>query len=86
MPRPPTEPTPDERLASSRPGAEVDRATLAHHQRRTRGRQVKPVKVAISLRVDRDILARYRATGRGWQTRVNAAIARGARRLPHAAS
>ncbi|MHB9004955.1 MAG: BrnA antitoxin family protein [Coriobacteriia bacterium] len=31
-------------------------------------------KDAVSLRVDRDVLAGFRATGRGWQTRMNAAL------------
>lgn len=31
-------------------------------------------KDAVSLRVDRDVLARFRATGRGWQTRMNEAL------------
>ena len=31
-------------------------------------------KDAVSLRVDRDVLAGFRATGRGWQTRMNDAL------------
>ncbi len=31
-------------------------------------------KDAVSLRVDRDVLAGFRATGRGWQTRMNEAL------------
>jgi uncharacterized protein (DUF4415 family) len=41
---------------------------------RTRGPQKSPTKVAISLRVDRDVLERYRATGPGWQGRMNEAL------------
>jgi uncharacterized protein (DUF4415 family) len=37
----------------------------------------KPTK----LRIDRDILEKFRATGPGWQTRMNAALRRAARRL-----
>ena len=40
-----------------------------------RGRPVGSVKahakVAVKLRLDPDVLAALRATGRGWQTRVN---------------
>ena len=36
-----------------------------------RGPQKAPTKEAVKLRLDRDILAHFRATGRGWQTRIN---------------
>ncbi len=36
-----------------------------------RGPQKSPTKELISLRVDRDVAAAYRATGAGWQTRAN---------------
>lgn len=39
--------------------------------RRTRGKQKAPTKEAISIRLDADILAYYRASGRGWQGRIN---------------
>ena len=45
---------------------------------RRRGRPTGSVKadakVAINLRVDPDVLAALRATGPGWQTRVNAIL------------
>ena len=31
-------------------------------------------KVAVKLRLDEDIVEKLRATGKGWQTRVNAAL------------
>jgi uncharacterized protein (DUF4415 family) len=37
-------------------------------------------KLAIKLRLDADIIGAYRATGEGWQTRINADLRR-ARRL-----
>lgn len=44
-------------------------------RKRLRGRPVgSGRKDAVSLRVDRDVLAGFRATGRGWQTRMNAAL------------
>jgi len=46
-----------------------------------RGPQKAPVKEAISLRVDKDVLAKFKATGSGWQTRMNAALRRGAEGL-----
>lgn len=39
------------------------------------------VKVAISLRIDREIVERYRATGSGWQSRMNADLRKAADRL-----
>ena len=45
---------------------------------RKRGRPVgstrADAKVSINLRLDPDLLAGLRATGRGWQTRVNGAL------------
>jgi uncharacterized protein (DUF4415 family) len=46
-----------------------------------RGRPPLPnPKQAVKLRLDADVLAAYRKTGRGWQTRVNADL-RKARKL-----
>jgi uncharacterized protein (DUF4415 family) len=39
--------------------------------RRVRGAGKKPLKVQTAIRFDPDVLAALRATGRGWQTRVN---------------
>ena len=33
-----------------------------------------PAKVAISVRLDEDVLAFFRAEGRGYQTRINAVL------------
>ena len=47
-----------------------------------RGRPKAAVtKHAVSLRLDPDVVAYYRRTGRGWQSRINAAL-RKAARLP----
>jgi uncharacterized protein (DUF4415 family) len=46
-----------------------------------RGPQKEPKKVPISLRVDRDVLKAYAATGKGYQARMNEALRRGARSL-----
>jgi uncharacterized protein (DUF4415 family) len=39
-------------------------------------------KELVSLRVDKDALAAFRASGPGWQVRINDAIVRSAKRLP----
>jgi uncharacterized protein (DUF4415 family) len=45
-----------------------------------RGRPRSPTrKVAIKLRIDPDVIEAYRATGPGWQSRMNMALRRGAR-------
>jgi uncharacterized protein (DUF4415 family) len=49
-----------------------------------RGPQKSPTKVLISLRVDRDVVAAYRATGAGWQTRANEALRTYAKRFGQA--
>lgn len=40
-------------------------------QRGERGPQKSPVKVSTTLRLDADVLDTLRASGKGWQTRVN---------------
>ena len=39
--------------------------------RRVRGPQRAPTKIMIALRIDRDVAERWRASGRGWQSRMN---------------
>jgi uncharacterized protein (DUF4415 family) len=50
-------------------------------KRGERGPQKVPVKQAISIRVDKDVLATFKATGSGWQSRMNVALRMGAERL-----
>ena len=53
----------------------LERALAERDERlRVRGAQHAPVKKQVTLRLDEDILARFRATGRGWQSRINAAL------------
>lgn len=41
----------------------------------SRGRPPSPQpKEPVSLRLDHDVVAHYRGTGRGWQSRINAAL------------
>src|ERR1700690_1342082 len=39
-----------------------------------RGAQKAPTKQSFTLRVGRDVLAAFRATGAGWQTRMNVVL------------
>jgi len=38
-------------------------------------------KEAVTMRLDRNVLRAYRATGRGWQSRINADLQRAVKRL-----
>lgn len=42
--------------------------------RRTRGANKQPRKEQVAVRYDSEILAYFRATGKGWQTRMNNAL------------
>ena len=42
--------------------------------RRQRGQQKAPTKELVSLRLDRDVVAAFRASGAGWQARANEAL------------
>ena len=61
-----------EEFKQMRPFAEVF-PELMESTRRSRGRPAmeKPRKV-VSLRLDQDVLDSYRASGKGWQSRINA--------------
>ena len=61
----------EEELLKARPFAEVF-PEFAESIRRSRGRPiVEARKQQVSLRLDPDVIAKFKATGRGWQARVN---------------
>ena len=41
---------------------------------RARGPQKSPTKVSTTIRLSNDVIQAFRATGDGWQTRVDAAL------------
>ena len=59
-----------ELLQNARPFAEVfpDQAASI---RRARGKQKLPTKQLVSLRIDQDVLEAFKASGSGWQRRMN---------------
>lgn len=63
-----------------RPASEVLPANLRaglvalKKQRGERGPQKSPTKVPTTIRFDADVLAALKASGKGWQTRVNEAV------------
>jgi uncharacterized protein (DUF4415 family) len=72
----------EEDFRRARPAAEVLPpellAILPKRKPGQRGPQHAPVKKKISLRVDAEVLAHYKATGPGWQSRVNDALKKAA--------
>ena len=67
-------------FARAKPASEilprlVGAAAAAEMLRPKRGRPVSAnPKAQVNLRLDPDVVAAFRATGRGWQTRLNAAL------------
>jgi uncharacterized protein (DUF4415 family) len=73
-----------EMFARAKSATKVFPDLVAYSEKRKRGQrgpQKAPVKEPIKLRVDHDVLARYRASGPGWQSRMNQALRRAARSL-----
>jgi uncharacterized protein (DUF4415 family) len=57
------------------PAHEVHPQLVAEQLHRKRGRpKSETPKRQVTLRLDRDVVAGLRASGRGWQTRVNTAL------------
>ncbi|WP_172493307.1 BrnA antitoxin family protein [Gluconobacter oxydans] len=44
--------------------------------KRVRGPQKAATKRSVSLRLDQDVLEKFKSTGPGWQTRINEALRR----------
>lgn len=78
----------DEDFARARPAAEVLREQFgaeaaAHLLRPKRGRPPKATrKRAINIRLSPEVLAYFRATGPGWQTRMDEVLRKHAARRP----
>lgn len=65
----------DEELANLRPAREVlpkEFFDAIEERRRQRGRPpIEAPRKLISIRLDQDVIERYKASGKGWQTRIN---------------
>jgi uncharacterized protein (DUF4415 family) len=72
-----------EDFARAKPAKDVLPANVyaAVRRRGQRGPQKEPKKVPVSLRVDREVLEAYAATGKGYQARMNEALRLGANSL-----
>ena len=68
----------DEQLQAMRPAREVLPPDLYEALTRRkpgqRGLARKPAKVSVTLRLDPDVVAAFKAGGAGWQTRINDAL------------
>lgn len=68
----------EEDFARARPASELPPNVLAAFPK-TRlpdGRPPGSAKQAVSIRLDKDVLEKFRATGPGWQSRINEALKR----------
>jgi uncharacterized protein (DUF4415 family) len=65
----------DEELANLRPAREVLPAeffeALEKRRQGQRGPQKAPTKVAVSIRLSRDVVDAFKAKGPGWQSRID---------------
>lgn len=50
---------------------------------RKRGMQKKPKKVALNLRLPQDVVEYFKLEGRGWQTKIGAALQEWIKKHPH---
>ncbi len=63
------------------PEAELEMIYAAFPKKpRRRGPNKRPRKVLLSLRLDPEVLERYRATGDGWQALINADLTEASKR------
>lgn len=61
-------------FAKARPAREVLPAHVLAAAKRSPGRPAGSNKESTTIRFDRDVLDAFRASGPGWQTRMNAAL------------
>jgi uncharacterized protein (DUF4415 family) len=70
----------DEQFARMRPAREVlppEFFEAIDEMRRARGRpKLETPKKLVSLRLDQEVVEKFRATGKGWQSRINDVLKR----------
>lgn len=65
----------DAQLAQAKPFKETFPALAENMRKNVGGRpKAQNPKVAVSLRLDPDVVSRFKAQGPGWQTRINDAL------------
>lgn len=65
----------EEELATARPFAQAFPELAARINKGGRPRAERP-RERVTLRLEPDVVAKFRATGRGWQTRINEVLKR----------
>lgn len=78
MPRPPATDSENPEwtkadFAKARPASALPDHILSAFPK-TRGPQKSATKIAVSIRLDPDVVAKFKATGPGWQGRINDAL------------
>lgn len=79
-----------EEISAMRPAAEILPAELLNilPKRKVgeRGMQKAPTKVALTLRYSRDVVNYFKATGKGWQVRIDNALKEWIKKHPQTSS
>ena len=65
----------EEDFSRMRPASQVV-PDVVENWRKGRGRQKTPTKQQTTIRLDADLVAHFRASGLGWQTRINDTLRR----------
>lgn len=62
----------DDQIAKTKPFTEAFPALAENMRKNVGGRpRSKNPKVPVSIRLDQDVVAKFKATGPGWQSRIN---------------
>jgi len=67
----------DDDFRRSKPASELPPAILAAFPR-TRGPQKIPTKIPVSIRLSRDVVEHFKASGPGWQSRIDETLRKAA--------
>lgn len=70
----PTDPDSPSTTVADWKGAVLKQDGVVIGKARTRGPNTSPIKEQVAVRYSPDVLAAFRATGAGWQTRMNDAL------------
>lgn len=66
-------------FANARPPEEILPPEILAQFKNTRGPQKAPTKVPVSIRLSADVVAYYKATGPGWQSRIDETLRKAAK-------
>lgn len=66
-------------FANARPPEEILPPEILAQFKNTRGPQKTPTKVPVSIRLSADVVEHYKATGPGWQSRIDETLRKAAK-------